>query len=298
MNPVIIEAALSGFASAGPNPHCPFTPPQIAADCLSCLQAGAAIIHNHIQDMKLTGDTAAAQYLLGWREVLQQRPDAILYSTITAATRVADKCAHFAPLARGGMRMGVLDPGSTNLGANDAVGLPAAGGFVYANSYDDVAYIIQQLRELKLGPSIAIYEPGWLRTVMAYHRAGRLPAGSFVKLYFSDHNVITGARSDVTFGLPPTRRALEAYLELLEGTNLPWAVAAFGGDVVDSGLARIALERGGHVRVGLEDYRGERQPGNRELVEQVVALAKQVGRPVADCATASRILQLPGAPCL
>jgi uncharacterized protein (DUF849 family) len=219
MNPVIIEAAISGYASAARNPHCPQTPAQIAADGLSCLQAGAAIVHNHIGEFNLTGEAAAAQYLLGWREILQQRPDAILYSTTTISARIEDKCAHYAPLARGGMRMGVLDPGSTNLGANDENGLPDTTTFVYTNSYGDIAYVVDQLRALKLGPSIAIYEPGWLRTVIAYYRADRLPPGAFVKLYFSDHNVFTGKRSDVTFGLPPTRRALEAYLELLEGTD-------------------------------------------------------------------------------
>jgi hypothetical protein len=52
--------------------------------------------------------------------------------------------------------------------------------------------------------------------------------------------------------LPPTRAALDAYLEMLDGASLPWAVAVIGGDVIASGLARLALERGGHLRVGLE----------------------------------------------
>ena len=52
----------------------------------------------------------------------------------------------------------------------------------------------------------------------------------------------TGA-SGVTFGLPPTVRALEAYLEMLEGSGLPWSVAVIGGDIVACGLARAALER-------------------------------------------------------
>ena len=50
---------------------------------------------------------------------------------------------------------------------------------------------------------------------------------------------------------------------MLDGCDLPWAVAVIGGDVVGSGLARLALERGGHVRVGLEDYAGPRTPLER-----------------------------------
>jgi uncharacterized protein (DUF849 family) len=97
----------------------------------------------------------------------------------------------------------------------------------------------------------------------------------------------------VGFGLPPTRRSLDAYLAMLEGHDLPWAVAVIGGDVVESGLARLAIERGGHVRVGLEDYAGPRTPANAELVREVVSLAAAVGRPVATTAEAAHLLDLP-----
>jgi uncharacterized protein (DUF849 family) len=47
------------------------------------------------------------------------------------------------------------------------------------------------------------------------------------------------------------------------------------------------------VRVGLEDYAGPRTPRNRELVEDVVKIAREVGRPIADAKTAAQILRLP-----
>jgi 3-keto-5-aminohexanoate cleavage enzyme len=66
-----------------------------------------------------------------------------------------------------------------------------------------------------------------------------------------------------------------------------------GGDVVGSGLARRALERGGHLHVGLEDFAGDRQPANVELVREAVAVVEAVGRPVASCREAAEILRLP-----
>ena len=45
------------------------------------LEAGAAVIHNHIEDYKLTGEAAAKRYLEGWTEVVKLRPDAILCAT-------------------------------------------------------------------------------------------------------------------------------------------------------------------------------------------------------------------------
>ena len=82
---------------------------------------------------------------------------------------------------------------------------------------------------------------------------------------------------------------------MLDGTGLPWSVAILGGDVVGSGFARLALEKGGHVRVGLEDYAGPRQPTNVELLEELTALCDEVGRPVATAGEARALLGLPAA---
>ena len=116
---------------------------------------------------------------------------------------------------------------------------------------------------------MAIFEPGWLRTALTWHHAGRLPKGAMVKLYFGgDFGYLTsgGQHGGATFGLPPTVAALDAYCELLDGCELPWSVAVIGGDLIASPIARLALERGAHLHVGLEDYAGERQPTNVELV--------------------------------
>jgi uncharacterized protein (DUF849 family) len=293
--PVVIEAAINGATTKARNPHTPTAPDEIARDALACFEAGAAIVHNHIDDFSRTGAAAAERYLEGWRPVVRARADAILYCTVALGGSIAERYAHVPPLAASGlMRMGVLDPGSTNLGSPGDDGLPGGVDFVYSHSYGDVRYVVAQLEECRLGPSISIFEPGFLRTALVYHRRGRLPRGAFVKLYFGgDTSYLGGAASSgVTFGLPPTRAALDAYLEMLDGCGLPWAVAVIGGDVVGTGLARLALERGGHVRVGLEDYAGSRRLSNVELVREVTALAREVGRPVATPGEAARILDL------
>jgi 3-keto-5-aminohexanoate cleavage enzyme len=295
MQPVIIEAAINGVTSKARNPHVPCAPDEIAADALACLGAGAAIVHNHV-DVMGDGATTAARQLAGWRPILHERRDAILYPTVGFGGDVTARYAHIPLLAEAvPMRMSVFDPGSVNLGGIGADGLPGGGlDFVYANSFGDVRHMAALCDGYRLGPSISIFEPGFLRVTMAYHRAGRLPAGAFVKLYFGgDADYLTGGRGGVGFGLPPTETALEAYLEMLDGTDLPWAVAVIGGDVVGCGMAHRALERGGHLRVGLEDYAGPRQPRNEELVREAVALARTVGRPIADCREAAALLDLP-----
>lgn len=294
MVPLMIEAALNGATPKARNPHVPKTPEEIAADALACLEAGAAIIHTHIDGYETTGDAAVDRYMEGWTPVMAARPDAILYATIAGGRTVQDRFDHYRALAGHGMRMGAFDPGSVNLATHGDDGLPGRGQFVYSTSYKDIGYLVPLLDEARLGPSIAIYEPGFLRATLAYHRAGKLPRGAFVKFYFGgDYNMIDGQRSNITFGLPPTTKALEAYLEMIEGCDLPWAVTVMGGDVTETGLTRLAIEKGGHVRVGLEDFAGERQPSNAELVAEVVAIAREIGRPIATTAQTAELLALP-----
>jgi 3-keto-5-aminohexanoate cleavage enzyme len=286
--PVIIEAAINGVTSKQQNPNAPREPGEIADDALRCFAAGAAIVHNHIDAFGLDGRSAAERYLEGWRPVLDERPDALLYPTTNAAGDVEASYAHISPLAETGlMRLSLCDPGSVNLGGLGPDGLPASG-IVYANSFDDIAYQLRLCERYGLGPSMAIYEPGFLRCVLAWWRAGQLPTGAMVKFYFGgDEGFLSG------FGLRPTATALDAYLELLDGCDVPWGVAVLGGDVVESGIARLALERGGHVRVGLEDHTGPRTPSNEELVREAGAVAHAVGRPVATCDEAAKLLGLP-----
>ena len=286
--PVIIEAAINGQTTKATNPNVPRAAEEIAADAIACIEAGAAVIHNHVDRMGVPGDVAAEAYLDAWRPVLAARADALVYPTVNIGAQGQFDYGHVTPLAASGLlRMSLCDPGSVNLGAMRD-GVPA-GGFVYRNSFDEIAAQLQLCHDHDLGPSIAIYEPGFLRTTMAWWRAGRLPRGAMVKLYFSTEQGLTGA----PFGLPPTEKALDAYLEILDGSPIPWAASVVGGDLAASDVAVLALERGGHLHVGLEFYGGDRTPTNVELVSEAVALCERVGRPVCTPDEAAKVLDLP-----
>jgi 3-keto-5-aminohexanoate cleavage enzyme len=285
--PVIIEAAINGATSKERNPNVPHGPEEIAADALACIDAGAAIIHNHIDRFGISEAEAAERYLEGWRPIFKSRPDALVYPTIHFGPPMSYE--HLIPLAQSGLlRVGLTDPGSVNLGGADAEGVPR-GGIVYANSFDTIRRAFEIHRDYRLGPSLAIYEPGFLRTALAWWNAGQLPAGAMLKLYFSSDRGLMGA----PFGLPPTAAALAAYLELLEGCDLPWAVSVVGGDVTKSEVARLALQQGGHLHLGLEFYGGDDQPANADLVRRAVARCEEADRPVATPDQASEILRLP-----
>ncbi len=295
VGPVIIEGAINGQTPKSTNPRVPRDSDEIAADALRCIAAGAAVIHTHIDEIASPAERAADLYLEHFLPILAERPDAILYPTIGFGETPEARLAHLPLLAeKCGLRVGLLDPGSVNLGGADADGLPTPIDFVYANSPAAIRHMVDVCERHRLGPSIAIFEPGFLRHVLAYQRAGRLPRGALVKFYLGgDYGYMGPGFRGVSFGLPPAPWALDVYLRLLEGCELPWSVGVLGGDVFENGLARHALERGGHLHLGLEDYMGTRQPTNEELVLEAVTLSAEVGRPVASPTVAAEILDLP-----
>jgi uncharacterized protein (DUF849 family) len=299
MGDAIIEVALNGATTKSANPHVPLTPEEIGNDALRCIAAGASVIHNHIDSMMIEGEAAAQRYGEGWARILASEPQAILCPTTVSAPTTSGQIAHLASCAAKGATMAPLDTGSVNLVNTAPNGAPGNQRYLYINSFEDLEAINGELVKARLGPSIAVFDPTFLRIALAYHRAGVLPPGTLIKLYFGgdfDFSARTtpedGRVPKVSFGLPPTRRALEAYLEMLDGSGLPWSVAVVGGDTVESGMAKLALEHGGHVRVGLEDYRGADAKNNLELVEAAAAVCREVGREPASCAEARAILGL------
>jgi uncharacterized protein (DUF849 family) len=269
-DPCIIEVAVNGTTARAPR-----TPAAIAADARACIAAGATIVHNHNDAPMWVHDGVhpAGPYLEAWEPLLAT--GVLFYATQAsggAGIAIETRWAHHVELARAGLPvLGLVDPGSVSLG----------GDRVYVNTHDDARYALDRCIELGLAASISIFDPSFLRVALALDRPPCI-----VKLYFGDA---------LLFGLPPTEPSLDAYLAMLDGTGLPWSVAVLGGDVVGCGLAALAVARGGHLRVGLEDYAGDRTPTNAELVEEAAELVTAGGRRVATPAETRALLGAAGA---
>jgi 3-keto-5-aminohexanoate cleavage enzyme len=79
------------------------------------------------------------------------------------------------------------------------------------------------------------------------------------------------------FGFPPRASYLDVHLQLLAeyDASAPWMVAGLGVDIRP--LIGAAVERGGHIRVGLEDRPWGVNETNRGLVEEAVHLVHAAG---------------------
>jgi uncharacterized protein (DUF849 family) len=244
-----LEVALNGPWGEG-QPRAPLTAEECIEKGVACVEAGAAIVHVHAYD-PVTGeqDDDADRYAR-IVEGIQSEVDAIVYPTLPPAGAPgtpdqtgAERFAHQDELGdRGLLEWGAVDPGSVNRSRYDAV----AGdepGFLYRNPEAHARAGLEVAECHDSTPAYAIYEPGFVRLGAAL--ADRYDTAPPVyRFMFTD---------DYTFGYPPEPYALESYLELLasEAGDVPWMVSGLGVDVTP--LIEVAVERGGHVRVGLED---------------------------------------------
>jgi uncharacterized protein (DUF849 family) len=190
-------------------------------------------------------------------------------------------------LAQAGLaNMVLFETGVSAAGVFDKDGVSKADPyFVYQFWPDDIRFTRQICTDFGTGASFSVYEPGWMKNIIAMAKAGTLPRGSKLNLYFGSEKFAAMA--------PPIPEALELYLKMMEGLDLKWAVSCPGrdGSVMDTPLARMALERGGSLRVGIED--DTTGPSNVEQIERAKKLVDAVGRRIINGPEAIEYLDIP-----
>jgi uncharacterized protein (DUF849 family) len=287
MAKVMIEAAINGNAMKKLNPHIAYSPADIAADAIATCEAGAALIHFHVRNAD-TGKWAHDVPL--YAEVYKRtravsRP--LLWPTFNNEGDAASRFSHFIELSRDPATkpdLGAGDMGSVNLvGYNPASKKVHNEKAVYQNSYATIRYFLENSRELGLRPTLQIFDPSFLRAALVFLDQGILTEPLLLKFYFGG--------PELPFGLPPSLKSLEAYLDMLKGARVNWFAATLGGDNLP--MVPLIVSLGGHVRVGLEDYQyaGEGQLSNPQIVERAASVIRGMGHDVASPDEARAMLQ-------
>ena len=295
--PVILECAISGMTTKAVNPLAPETVEEHVAEIGKCFDAGATIVHTHSNKENPDPKIAAQFYMDTFRPIWEKYPHAILYATANFDQKVYNRnrktwtsevqCGHHRILAEAGLaNMVLLDTGVVPIAKFDEKGVPGSDTsfFWYGFWPDDVRIIQQICQTYGTGASISVFEPGWMKNVVAMARAGTLPRGSKINIYFGSDSWAAMA--------PPIPEALDLYLKMMEGLNLKWSVGYVGEkSVMDTPLARMALERGGSFRVGLEDW--SKGPSNLDQLKRAKEIINAVGRPIVTGAEAIKYLDIP-----
>jgi 3-keto-5-aminohexanoate cleavage enzyme len=144
---------------------------------------------------------------------------------------------------------------------------------IYCNSYATIRYFLEKSRDLGLRPTLQIFDGSFLRAALVFLEQDVLTEPLLLKFYLGG--------PELPFGLPPTLKSLEAYIDMIKGVRANWFAATLGGDNLP--LVPLIVSLGGHVRIGLEDYQYARegQPTNAQLAERAATMIRSMGHEVA-----------------
>lgn len=267
--PLIITAAIVGAETMREQtPHVPYTPEEIADEALRCFEAGAAMVHVHGRrdDGTPTQDRETFAAIL---QAIRQRCEVLVqFSTGGAVGMDVEERIEALSLQPD---MATLTTGTINFGDD-----------VFMNDLPTIRVIAKRLQQFGIRPEIEVFDTAMIDTALRLCSEGLLEE----PLHF-----------DFVLGVPGAMSASERNLDFLvnsipEGST--WSVAGMGRHELP--LARWAVDRGGHARVGLEDNiylrKGVLARGSFELVDEVVTHAGRSKRPVATVAQAREMLRI------
>lgn len=259
MDKLIITAALTGnVPTRQMNPNLPITADEIAADVRRCADAGAAIFHVHARDIKQKPTLDIDVFKANVRRIKETAPEVIIQLS-TGARAGKDWEARANPV-RLLPEMASFTTGSSNL-----------PGIIYENSPQFIEYLAGVFKETRVKPEIEIFETGMISNAIYLQSRGLIEHPMHFGFVLGAPGSMAGTVKNLVF----LSESIPA------GTT--WTVAGIGKAEIPLAMAAIAM--GGHVRVGLEDnlYMPDGSlASNPRLVEKVVAIAKEIGREIAN----------------
>jgi 3-keto-5-aminohexanoate cleavage enzyme len=269
MEAVILTCALVGAElSREQAPHLPLSPEEIAVQAADAVRAGAAIVHVHVRDEQ-GQPTCRSDVFQDTLTKIRQRCDVIVQVSTGGAIGDSEE-DRLQPL-EAKPEMASLTTGSVNFGEE-----------IFANPRPFVARLARAMLEKRIKPEIEVFDAAMLEEGIRLAKEGLVEE----PLHF-----------DFVLGVPGALAATERNLDFLIGGLPPgatWSLAAIGRHQFP--MARLALQKGGHVRVGMEDNlyleKCLMAKSNAELVAKAAGLAREAGRPLATVRQAREMLKL------
>jgi len=274
MQPLIITTALTGAETTKKaQPALPITPQEQAQTASECFAAGSTVLHLHVRD-DIGNPT---QDLCRFEEVINNVkstvPEMIIQMSTGGAVGEAFE-KRMAPLKLK-PHMATLNAGTINFGDE-----------VFTNAPADIEKLAAFFQEIGVAPEIEVYESGMIDYVAKLVKKGLL---THTPLHVQFVLGVPGGMS----GKPKNLVYMAEHLKE-EIPSATWGVAGIGRWQLPCAIMSIVM--GGHVRVGFEDnifyHKGVLAKSNCQLVERIVRIAGEFGRPIATVSQTKEILGL------
>ena len=167
--------------------------------------------------------------------------------------------------------MATLDCGTCNFGGDE----------VFINSDNTIKTFGKTMIQRGVKPEIEVFDKGMIDIALKMAKQG------YIKnpMHF-----------DLVMGIQINATARDlSYMVHSLPSDATWTVAGIGRHQIS--MATLGIVMGGHIRVGFEDNlyikKNVLAKSNGELVEKVVRIAMELGRPIALPVEARKILGLP-----
>ncbi|MEF8843628.1 MAG: 3-keto-5-aminohexanoate cleavage protein [Haloarculaceae archaeon] len=260
-DPVVVTVALTGGVHGKEaNANLPETPEEIGRAAAACERAGASVVHLHARrpNGERSFETERFQQV---DDAVRDATDDVVIQNSTGGTGAPLEERRNALRTDPPPEMASLDMGPLNRYRH----------LTSENTRHTIDELAREIDDRGITPELEVFNNGHLNETYRLVEEDVIEAPPYANLIFGG-----GTTS------PPHPRNL---LNLVEGLpeGSPFNVLGFGPHQLP--LTTMAVLLGGHVRVGLEDNvyyrRGEPAESNAQLVERIVRVAEELGRPVA-----------------
>jgi len=266
-------AVLGNFSTREQNANLPFTPTEIANDCLSAAEAGAAIVHIHVRDPKTEMPSMETALYREVVERIRDKNDELIIN-LTTGNGGRYQPSEEDP-AKAGPRTNLLQPNArvqhileiqpdiATLDLNTMV----FGEEVVINTLTSIRRMGTLIQEAGVRPEMELFDSGdiaILNTLMTESFFEKPPLCSIVM--------------GVKYGFIPSPETL-LYARNLLPKGAIWT--GFGTGAMAFPMVAQAALMGGNVRIGMEDAvwlsKGVKAPSNRAMVEKAVRILDELG---------------------
>ncbi len=271
MEKLIITAAICGAeVTKEQNPNVPYTVEEIVRESKAAYDAGAAIVHLHVREDDGTPTQGRERFRACIDAIKAAIPEIILIPSTGGATGMTPE-ERLQPTELF-PEMATLDCGTCNFGDE-----------VFENTMPTMRAFGKRMLENNIKPEYECFEMGHLDTILTMAKKGQVPGDPM------QFNFVLGVP-----GCTPATGENLAWLVKSIPAGSTWTATGIGRH--EFTLAMSAIPMGGNIRVGFEDNlylsRGVLAKSNGELVEKIVRMSREIGREIASCEEARRILSL------